>query len=127
MTPPTRGILAQDLSDATLGGIIEHLESDDAADLLESLSPRRRHVVVRVIQDVAAEIAKLLRYPADVAGGIMQTEYVAVPEGAPVEEAIEIIRNKVDEVSDLHSVFIIDQGTHLGRATAEQAYLDSYN
>ena len=58
-------------------------------------------------------MAQLLRYPADVAGGIMQTEYVAVPEGARVEQAIEMIRNNVDEVSDLHSVFIIDQDTHL--------------
>ena len=114
VTPPTRSILAQDLSDATLGGVIERIESDDAADLLESLSPRRAYAVLsEVPQDVAAEMAQLLRYPADVAGGIMQTEYVAVPEGARVEQAIEIIRNNVDEVSDLHSVFIIDQDTRL--------------
>jgi magnesium transporter len=113
-TPPTRSILAQDLSDATLGGVIEHIESDDAADLLESLSPRRAYAVLsQVPQDVAAEMAQLLRYPADVAGGIMQTEYVAVPEGARVEQAIEVIRSNVDEVSDLHSVFIINQVSHL--------------
>ena len=58
-----------------LGGVIEHIKSDDAADLLESLSPRRTYAVLsEVPQDVAAEMVQLLRYPADVAGGIMQTE-----------------------------------------------------
>ena len=43
----------------------------------------------------------------------MQTEYIAVGEGARVEQAIETIRTHVDEVSDLHSVFIINAPGHL--------------
>ena len=46
VTPPTLSILAQELSDATLGGVIKRIESDDAADLLESLSPRRAYAVL---------------------------------------------------------------------------------
>ena len=114
VTPPTRSVLAQDLSDAVLGSVVEYIESDDAADLLESLSPHRASAVLRQVpRDLAAEMAQLLRYPPDVAGGIMQTEYVAVPEGASVEQAIEMIRSNVDEVSDLHSVYIVDQASHL--------------
>lgn len=114
VTPSTRSVLAQDLSDAVLGRVIEYIESDDAADLLESLSPHRASAVLsHVPQDLAAEMTQLLRYPTDVAGGIMQTEYITVPEDANVEQAIEMIRSSVNEVSGLHSVYIVDQASHL--------------
>jgi magnesium transporter len=39
----------------------------------------------------------------------MQIEHVEVPEGARVNEAIEIIRNHIDDVPDIHTVFVVDQ------------------
>jgi magnesium transporter len=43
----------------------------------------------------------------------MQTEHVEVPEGSRVDEAVEIIRSSVDEVVDIHSVFVVDQTRRL--------------
>ena len=114
VAPPTQELLTRGLSDAVLGDVIEQLESDDAVDLLAGLSPQRTRVVLEhVSADLAAEISQLMRHPEDVAGGLMQTEYIAVGEDARVEQAIETIRTHVDEVSDLHSVFIINAPGHL--------------
>lgn len=114
VAPPTQELLARGLSDAVLGEVIEQLESDDAVDLLAGLSPQRTSAVLaHVSEHLAAEISQLMRHPEDVAGGLMQTEYIAVGEGARVEQAIETIRAHVDEVSDLHSVFIINAPGHL--------------
>ena len=61
-----------------------------------------------VPRDVSAEVSQLLRYPEDTAGGIMQVEYVAVPQGTRIDQAIEMIRGRSDEVQDLHTVFIVN-------------------
>jgi len=110
----TRAELTQDLSNAALGDLVERLDSDDAADLLGSLSEEQaRAVLDQVPEQLSAEMEQLLRYPADTAGGIMQTEHVAVPEGTRVEQAIEMIRSHIDEVPDLHSVFVTDHALRL--------------
>src|SRR5713101_3914697 len=106
----TRAELTQELSNAALGDLVERLDSDDAADLLGSLPEEQARAV---LEQVSAEMEQLLRYPADTAGGIMQTEHVAVPEGTRVEQAIEMIRSHIDEVPDLHSVFVTDHALRL--------------
>ncbi len=114
VAPPTQEILTRELSDAALGTVVKHLKSDDAVDLLATLSPQRTSAVLAYVSgELAAEISQLMRHPEDVAGGIMQTEYIAVGEGARVEQAIETIRAHVDEISDLHSVFIVNTVGHL--------------
>lgn len=101
VAPSTRSVLAQDLSDVALGSVIEHLESDDAADLLESLSPHRASAILsQVPRDLAAEMAQLLRHPADVAGLIMVDDVVDVLE----EEATEDIY-KLANLSQEEEVF----------------------
>src|SRR5216684_992563 len=110
----TRAELTQDLSNAALGDLVERLDSDDAADLLGSLPEEQaRGVLDQVPEQLSAEMEQLLRYPADTAGGIMQTEHVAVPEGTRVEQAIEMIRSHIDEVSDIHNVFVTDHAQRL--------------
>jgi magnesium transporter len=110
----TRAELTQELSNAALGDLVERLDSDDAADLLGSLPEEQaRAVLDQVPEQLSAEMEQLLRYPADTAGGIMQTEHVAVPEGTRVEQAIEMIRSHIDEVSDIHNVFVTDHAQRL--------------
>ncbi|MGE0683878.1 MAG: magnesium transporter [Candidatus Binatia bacterium] len=114
VSPLTREELTQDLSDAELSDLLGRLDSDDAADLLGSLPEEQvRAVLDQVPEELSAEMERLLRYPADTAGGIMQTEHIEVPEGSRVDEAIEIIRSYIDEVADIHSVFVVDHTQRL--------------
>ncbi|MGH7962790.1 MAG: magnesium transporter, partial [Candidatus Binatia bacterium] len=114
VSPLTREELTQGLSSAVLRDLVERLDSDDAADLLGSLPQEQAQAVLdQVPEALSAEMAQLLRYPADTAGGIMQTEHVAVPEGIQVQQAIELIRSHIAEVPDIHNVFIINQARRL--------------
>jgi magnesium transporter len=113
-SPLTQEELSHELSNAALGDIVERLDSDDAADLLASLPEEQaRAVLDQVPQELSAEMSQLLRYPADTAGGIMQTENVEVPEGISVTQAIEMIRQHVDDVPDIHNVFVVDNTRQL--------------
>ena len=110
----TKDALVERLSDDGLGDLVEYLDSDDATDLLASLSARRaRAVLDEVPQDLSDEVAQLLRYPEDTAGGIMQVEYMAVSQGTRIDQAIEMIRSRSDEIPDIHIVFIVSNTNHL--------------
>ena len=73
----------------------------------------RRVILAGLPGPLSARIQQLLRYPADTAGGLMQSEYAAVLEGATVEEAVEIVRSLAEAVSDIHNVFVVDHRFHL--------------
>jgi magnesium transporter len=110
VSPAAREAIVRELSVEQLQQILEALETDDAADLLASVpSDRAQSVLAGLSGPLSARIQQLLRYPADTAGGLMQTEYAAVLEGATVEEAVEIVRTLAEAVSNIHNVFVVDQ------------------
>jgi len=81
------------LSEKEAGVIIDHLYSDDAADLLEEMPAS---VVSRLLAnarpDTRNDINHLLQYPDDSAGSVMTVEYVSLRERDAVSAAIERIR-----------------------------------
>ena len=114
ISPIAREKILHDLSEERVRRILEDLDSDDAADLLASIpNERAQSILAGLPGPLSARIQQLLRYPADTAGGLMQTEYAAVLEGATVEEAVEIVRTLAEAVSDIHNVFVVDQRFHL--------------
>jgi len=114
VSPGAREAIVGELSVERLQQILAALETDDAADLLASVpSERAQSVLAGLSGPLSARIQQLLRYPPDTAGGLMQTEYAAVLEGATVEEAVEIVRTLAEAVSDIHNVFVVDQHFHL--------------
>ena len=114
VSPHTKNTLVERLSDDILGDLVEYLDSDDAADLLASLSARRAKAVLdEVPQDLSDDVSQLLQYPPDTAGGIMQVEYMAVPQGTHIDQAIEMIRNRIDDVPDINIVFVVNRTRHL--------------
>jgi magnesium transporter len=114
VSPLAREKIVQDLPVDRLQQILGALDSDDAADLLASVPKERaQNILAGLPGPVSARIQQLLRYPADTAGGLMQSEYAAVLEGATVEEAVEIVRTLAEAVSDIHNVFVVDHRFHL--------------
>ena len=57
----------------------------------------------------ADEVRKLLSYPEDSAGGIMTTEYIAIPPDLKAEEAINVLRERWQEAETIFYVYVTDQ------------------
>ena len=114
VSPAVRDELVANLSDRELAGLVEELDTDDAADLLETLPEERAPTVLAEMpSELAEEIGDLLDHPPDTAGGIMQTEYVSVPQYATVEQAIGLIRRAHDDVPEVHDVFVVNVERHV--------------
>jgi magnesium transporter len=114
VSPATRIEVLETMSAEDLRRIVEELDSDDAADLLGSVSKERAQAVLQGLPgSLSARIQQLLKYPPDTAGGLMKSEYAAVVEGATVEEAVEIVRTLAEAVADIHNVLVVDHRFHL--------------
>ena len=104
--PDKQQILVEALTDNEIGGIIESLFSDDAADFIEEMPA---NVVSRVLKNITEEkrdvINQLLKYPEDSVGSIMTTEYMVLWEEYNVLEALTEIRQK--KVKVLHTCYVI--------------------
>lgn len=107
-----RATLAEDEPSERLTALIDVLDTDDAADVLADLD---EHVALEVLPQLedADDLRALLGYEEESAGGLMATEYVAVPLSWSVAEATEEVRRNADEVDEVFVVFAIDDKGHL--------------
>lgn len=100
---------------STAAALIAMMDPDQAADLIGALEPDERTAVLAALdRESAAEIQNLLIYAADTAGGMMTTDYAALPVGVSSGEAIEALRRLHDELgSNLSYVYVTDETGHL--------------
>lgn len=105
----TKSSLVDLLSDARLSAVLERLDTDDAADLLGHLEEERKERLLRrASPEVRRNVAGLLTYPEDSAGGIMKTEVATATTSETVREVIDSIRRHADDYHDIHEVFVTD-------------------
>ena len=94
---------------------IEELETDDAADIISELPAERQQNVISHIEDEehVAEIQELLAYHEDTAGGLMAKELVKVYETWTVAGCLRRIRGQAEEVTRVHSIYVVDKQERL--------------
>ena len=89
---------------------VDNLDSDDAADLISELPLSVRSEVLSHIEDEeqAANIADLLNYPEDTAGGLMAKELVKVNINWTVTTCMRSIRKQAEEVEHFYVVYVVN-------------------
>jgi len=96
------------LTSAELGQLLINMDSDDAADMLSTLPPEQAASALKIIdKEDQQEVRKLLTYPEDTAGGLMQMEVVTVGQEVTIQEALNLVREQAREVDDFANVFVL--------------------
>jgi Mg2+ transporter MgtE len=109
MEPETQVEVLEDLEPARAADILEEMSPDDAADLVADLSETARGEILALMErDEAAEVEELLSYPEDTAGGIMTTEFVAVPEHLTAAQTIDRLRELEPDAETIYYVYVTD-------------------
>jgi magnesium transporter len=101
--------------------ILESLETEKAAEILDEMSPDEAADVLAELEDETSaeileemetepesEVRELMEFEEDTAGGMMNTEYVALHENATIADAIAGIRGNEELVENLNVVFLVD-------------------
>jgi sporulation protein YlmC with PRC-barrel domain/CBS domain-containing protein len=112
--PEFQAELVEHMPDERVADVLEEMEPDEAADLLGDLPQGRQQDLLALMEkDDADDVRKLLAYPEDSAGGIMTTEYAAVPSNLTATDAIKVLRGMADEVETMFYVYVVDEEAHL--------------
>ena len=120
----------KNLSAKEIAEEIEELDTDDAADIIAELPQERQQNVISQIEDEEhkAEIKELLAYEEDSAGGLMAKELVKVYETWTVAGCLRRIRGQAEEVTRVHSVYVVDKNEKLvGRLSLKDLIVSKSN
>ena len=103
------------LSPKEIAEELDEMETDDAADIIAELPQRKKEEVISELEDVehAKDIVDLLRYDENTAGGLMGKELVKVNENWTVLTCVKEMRRQAENVSRVHSIYVIDDENRL--------------
>jgi magnesium transporter len=98
-----------------IADIIEEMPSDEATDVIGELDAREaERILAAMEEEERGEVAELLQYGPETAGGLMDKEFAAVSESSTVGEAIALLRRfDEDELDAMHAVFVVDAANQL--------------
>jgi len=112
--PEFQASLIERMPDDRVADVLEEMAPDEAADLLAELPQDRKHELLELMEDDEAEdVRKLLTYPEDTAGGIMNTEYFIVPAYFNASQVMERLRETAPEAETIFYIYVADQDEHL--------------
>ncbi len=112
--PEFQASLIERMSDDRVADVLEEMAPDEAADLLAELPQDRKHELLELMEhDEAEDVRKLLTYPEDTAGGIMNTEYFIVPAYFKASQVMERLRQTTPEAETIYYIYVADQDEHL--------------
>src|SRR4051794_33516910 len=116
--------ILEELEPETVAEGVRELESDDAVELLEGLDEADQEEILEKLpfsERVALE--RSLLYPENSAGRRMQTEFIAVPAGWDVGQAIDYMRETPDLPDRFYEIYAVDDAQHWQGAISLDALL----
>jgi magnesium transporter len=116
MQPEAQVDILEDLEPERAADILEEMDPDDAADLVADLPEETRVEILGLMEkDEAEEVQELMTYAEDTAGGIMTTEFVAVPASLTAAQTIDRLRELEPDAETIYYVYVTDsQGRLVG-------------
>lgn len=108
--PDFQASLVESMSDERVADVLEAMSPDAAADLLAELPEERSADILNLMEkDEADDVRRLLAYPEDSAGGIMNTEFVAVRPDTTAAQAIDYLRKSAREAETIYYIYVTDE------------------
>jgi CBS domain-containing protein/sporulation protein YlmC with PRC-barrel domain len=101
--------------------ILESLEPEVAADILEEMSPDQAADVLGELEEETSEeileemdvsdesdVRELMEFREDTAGGMMNTEFIALPETGSAMDAVAALKGNEDLLENLNTIYLVD-------------------
>ncbi|MCH2229055.1 MAG: magnesium transporter [Crocinitomicaceae bacterium] len=110
-----RDTIIRTFSSKEIAEQLEHIDSDDAADLVSELPQDQVEEIIGHIADneTAEDIVDLLNYEPDTAGGLMQKEFIQAQAEWPVNRCVVELRKQAEEVEKIFTIYVVDEHNKL--------------
>lgn len=101
------------IEDQRLANVLGNLEPDDALFLLEHIGDERHKILFELIPGVNRDVLqRMLLYPPDSAGNIMNVNVITLKEGMTAEQAIEHLRENRERMG-IYYLYVVDEENRL--------------
>src|SRR2546428_2721926 len=98
-----------DMDEERAADILEHMSPDEAADVLAHLPvDKAEDLLNRMEDEEQSEVAELLPYADDTAGGLMTTEFVTLPRDLSVGEALARLREMAETPNMIYYLYVVE-------------------
>src|SRR5258708_28228891 len=95
--PKMQASILESLEPEVAADIVEEMSPDEAADILSELEEETSEEILDEMDSAPkAEVRELLEFEEDTAGGLMNTEFVTLHDGASVMDALSALRGNED-------------------------------
>lgn len=112
--PEFQASLIEEMTNEKVADVLEEMAPDEAADLLAELPQDRSQELLKLMEDDEAEdVRELLTYPEELAGGIMNTEFISVRAEWTAAETLDYLRHTAHEAETIYYLYVIDEAEHL--------------
>ena len=107
--PKMQASILESLEPEKAAEIIEEMAPDEAADALAELEEETSEEIMDEMEVAPeSEVRELLEFDEDTAGGMMTTQYVALPATATVADALAALKGNEDMLENLNVLFLVD-------------------
>ena len=98
-----------DMDEERAADILEHMSPDEAADVLGDLPvDKAEDLLNRMDDEEQLEVAELLPYADDTAGGLMTTEFVTLARDMTVGEALARLREMAETPNMIYYLYVVE-------------------
>ncbi len=114
--------VSRELTEEFMVDLLERMEPDDVTDVIGLLPDDVRARVFAGMEDAdESEVRDLLSWPPDSAGGIMSTDYFAVPDISTCGQAVKALQERSGDLANVHYAYVEDRnGRLVGVASLRQ-------
>jgi len=106
--------VTQEMTEEYMAELLDRMEADDATDVLGALpEDQRERVLAELVEDGDEDVAELLNYPPDSAGGIMSPDFFQISLEATCGQAIREIQQVSDELPSVHYAYVVGPNERL--------------
>jgi magnesium transporter len=94
---------------------LEHMDTNDAVDIIQELDKDDQEDVIKHIDDVeqAGDIVDLMQYDDDTAGGHMGTEMIVVNENLSMPDCVKAMREQAEDMDEIYNIYVVDDDNRL--------------
>lgn len=113
--------LIKELTDDQIVTVLEHLDPDEATDLIQVLGKKRQSVIIEKLNEyLKNSVSILLHFDPETAAGVMSVNYIQVDIKSKISDVAEAVKNHEKRTGKLPTILVVKDGKLCGQLRGSQ-------
>lgn len=110
MSTEAQARILEDMDEERAADILEEMAPDDAVDVLDEMDDEKSEQLFALMEDEErADVAELMGFEHDTAGGLMTTQFITFPKAFTVGETISSLREMAETPNMIYYLYVVEE------------------